>query len=68
MRRYEELLSPFDVIAIRDGAEFGRCRLMAVDECEAELDGFWQLVRERRFDMFEDSISLRVERADASLP
>ena len=63
-RREMPTLLPFEVIAERDDAEIGRCRILAFYRADAEYDGWRQMAMNRVYDLFDESITLRVERAD----
>jgi hypothetical protein len=61
-------LFAFQVIAARDGVELGRRQVIASYEEDARYYGWSQMIKDRVFDMFDESLTLRVESIDASRP
>jgi hypothetical protein len=56
----------FQVTAARDGVELGKCRVMASYEDDAWYYGWRQMIKDRIFDMFDDTLTIRVESVNAA--
>jgi hypothetical protein len=55
----------FNVVAERDGVEIGRLRLLASCEEEARNDSLSPFAKGQAFDIFDKTVTIRVERAHA---
>jgi hypothetical protein len=60
----QNLLSSFDVVAHRKGIEIARCIVVAENEYGAKREGWREMSfgPHRAFDVFDESIELRVEK------
>jgi hypothetical protein len=65
-KSYGDLMSAFDVIAVCNGIELGRCRLEALNEHDARVDGWDRLTHDLKLSLFDETVQYRVERAHAA--
>jgi hypothetical protein len=63
-KRYQDLLSPFDLIWEKGGIEIARERVSALDADDARADAIG-LSAKHAIELFDEGVHCRVERGDA---
>ncbi len=69
-KSYRNLLSSFNIVAYREDIEIGRCTVVAENEHAAKMDGWHKMSsgQDRAFGLFDESVEIRIEDANAPRP